>query len=291
MPKSLWKSPPRSGNHAVCKLGMQRRLWLDKSCELSFWDRDSFSVLHVFRTWLGGSCTLTATVFFIFFHHLLARKIVVKMSLFTENKRWVMNALFFWGRSIKQVKYLELIPLHKAVKWLLAAIVVQNSLQEMRVLVLKTYSFAMSYTNPTLVIVQEFEVFQYTANRISMQIYETTPSLYSIAGCCKPFLIEANMEQLHNSVGDVLLFDCQAVVKIPTEKSVLSEKEMKVVGLGRQLQREDEHTEPAAKAPGFHRKWEMGKQSICGYSATATPKDWKGSWTSLQSMFPARRLK
>lgn len=131
----------------------------------------------------------------------------------------------------------------------------------------------MSNTNPTLVIVQEFEVFQYTANRISMQIYETTPSLYSIAGCCKPFLIEANMEQLHNSVGDIFLFDCQAVVKIPTEKSVLSEKEMKVVGLGRQLQREDEHTEPAAKAPSSHRKWELGKQSICGYSATATAKD------------------
>lgn len=43
------------------------------------------------------------------------------------------------------------------------------------------------------------------------------------------------MEQLHNSVGDIFLFDCQAVVKIPTERSILSKKEMKVVGLGRKL--------------------------------------------------------
>lgn len=50
------------------------------------------------------------------------------------------------------------------------------------------------------------------------------------------------MEQLHNSVGDIFLLGCQAVVKIPTERSILSKKEMEVVGLGRQLQKEDERT-------------------------------------------------
>lgn len=50
------------------------------------------------------------------------------------------------------------------------------------------------------------------------------------------------MEQLHNSVGDLFLFVCQAAVKIPPGKSSSGKKDMKVVGLGRHLPREDEQT-------------------------------------------------
>lgn len=50
------------------------------------------------------------------------------------------------------------------------------------------------------------------------------------------------MEQLHNSVGDLFLFVCQVVVKIPPERSSSGKKDMEVVGLGRHLPREDEHT-------------------------------------------------
>lgn len=75
-----------------------------------------------------------------------------------------------------------------------------------------------------------------------MQIFQTTPSLYCIAWCCKPFLIEANMEQLRNSVGDLFLLVSQAEVKIPPERSISGKKDMKVVGLGRHLPRGDEHT-------------------------------------------------
>jgi len=50
----------------------------------------------MFSTYLKDACTTTATIFLICYCHLLARKIVVKISFFAENKMQVMKAMFSW---------------------------------------------------------------------------------------------------------------------------------------------------------------------------------------------------